>query len=437
MFSFFISKISTLVASVVGFWDAKSSVQLELELKKIFLDADVPLKMVEQFCKQVVSRLEGQIKKLPKADKQELLQTSIYQELLSFLGPDQNPVHTWPQAGIILFMGLQGAGKTTSIAKIGKWLQEHRPHAAGKVFCTSVDFQRPAAIEQLQIMAEKAKINFVSPVDFDIAQTVNAALELYRGHSNAFLLLDTAGRLNVDLALMEELKQIIALSQPNFKVLVIDSMTGQKSLEVVHDFDTAIGVDSAILTKMDSDSRAGSALSLRWATKKSISFVATGEKVDDLEPFLASRCASRIVGSGDIATLSDKIEGQIKKVGQESSFNAMTERMMSGKITLQDFLQQIELIGSLGSMGKLMSYLPGSGALSQSQMQQSEAMAAIFKSLIQSMTPAERLKPEMLDRSRKQRICHGAGRKSEDLERLLEKFEESKRFATILSRFKR
>jgi signal recognition particle subunit SRP54 len=437
MFEFFASKFSGLISSITGVWSNESRKKIELELKKILIDADVSLKMVEAFCAKVLARFDEQIKQLPRTNKRELLHSAIYQELLVFLGQDHNPVQDWPQNGVLLFMGLQGAGKTTTIAKIGKWLNENRPNTAGKVLCASVDFHRPAAIMQLEIMAKKAGINFIPPLDLNIEKTIRHALEVYKNQSGNFLLIDTAGRLNLDYELMAELKQINTLCNPKLKVLVLDSMTGQKSLEVAQDFELAVGVDRAILTKMDSDSRAGSALSLGWVTKKPISFITTGEKIEDLEPFIASRCASRIVGAGDVATLSDKLENQIKKTGQEANFSSMANRMMAGNFTLQDFIHQIEMVNSIGSIAKVASYLPGMGSLSSSQVEQGEKEMALFKSIIQSMTPKERLFPAIINQSRKKRICLGAGRNPQELDRLLEKFEQSKRFAKILSGFGR
>ncbi len=216
-------------------------------------------------------------------------------------------------------------------------------------------------------------------------------------------------------------------------------MTGQKSLEIVKDFDSQIGVDRTIITKVDSNSRAGCALSLRWITKKTVSFCATGEKVEDLEPFIASRIASRIVGYGDIATLSEKIESQIKKNKNLNNMSAMAERIMKGTFNLEDFLKQIELVNSMGSIKRLISYLPGMNAISHSQLEDGEQEIVRFKALIQSMTPKERIYPALIDKSksRKKRICMGSGCKIKDLERLLEKFEQSRRFAKILSGFKR
>lgn len=437
MFGFITEKFSSLLSGISNSWKSDSKEKIKKQLRTILIEADVPYKMVDEFSEKVIARFEEQVKALPKQDKNELLKTAIYKELLAVLGSDTSPAKDWPQNGIILFLGLQGAGKTTSLSKIGKWLEEHRPKAKGKVFCTSVDFQRPAAIEQLKIMAGKAGIEFISPVGTDIDQTIKSALETSSQHKDSFLLVDSAGRLNTDDELMAELKHLCQILKPTLKVLVLDSMTGQQSLEVAKDFQSSVGVDSTILTKVDSDSRAGCALSLRWATQKTVSFVANGEKVDDLEPFVASRVASRVLGSGDVATLSEKIESQLKKTGQDTSFNSMAGRMAKGAFTLKDFLKQIELVNSLGSIGKLASYLPGMGSISSQQLKEGDREMACFRSIIQSMTDKERIYPAMIDKSRKKRIVEGSGRKMSDLDRLLEKFEQSKRFAKILSRFGR
>lgn len=437
MFGFITEKFSSLLSGISGSWKSYTKEKVQKELRSILIEADVPFKMVDEFSQKVVDRFDSQVKALPNKDKNELLKASIYQELLQVLGPDTNPKQDWPKKGIILFLGLQGAGKTTTLSKVGKWLAENRPNSSGKVFCTSVDFDRPAAIEQLKVMSEKAGISFIDPVNSDTGKTVEKALATYKEQKDAFLLVDSAGRLNTDEKLMSELKELCNILSPQLKVLVLDSMTGQKSLEVAKDFQANVGVESTILTKVDSDTRAGCALSLRWATDKSVSFVANGEKIDDLEPFVASRIASRVVGSGDVSTLSEKIESQIKKTGQDSSFSSMASRMAKGAFTLKDFLKQIELVNSIGSIGKLASYMPGMGGIKSEHIKEGEREMACFRSIIQSMTDKEKIWPAMIDKSRKNRIAIGSGRKISDLDRLLEKFEQSKRFAKILSRFGR
>lgn len=437
MLGFITQKFTSLLSSFSGGWRGESLDKVRQQLRTILIEADVPFRMVDEFSSRVISRFEAQSKLLKDAKKDELLKTSIYKELLEFLGSDTNPVADWPQSGIVLFMGLQGAGKTTTVAKIGHWLSENRPNLKDKIFCVSLDFQRPAAIGQLEIMAGKAGINFIKPVENNFEKTMNSALEIYRAEKKAFLLVDSAGRLNIDKELMAELERICQISKPEFKVLVLDSMTGQQSIDIAKDFDSKIGIDRTILTKMDSDSRAGCAIALRWITQKPVSFVANGEKIDDLEVFVSSRVASRIMGSGDIATLSEKIERQIEKTDGDVSFGSMASRIMNGNFTLKDFLKQIELVNSIGSIGRFASYIPGMGSLNQTQVKAGEKELADFKSIIQSMTEKERVYPGILDKSRKIRVAKGSGRGIDDVERLLQKFEQSKRFAKLLSKLGR
>lgn len=437
MLGFITQKFSSLLSSFSGGWRGESLDKVRQQLRTILIEADVPFRMVDEFSGKVISRFETQSKLLKDAKKDELLKTSIYKELLEFLGSDTNPVTDWPESGIILFMGLQGAGKTTTVAKIGHWLSENRPNSKDKIFCVSLDFQRPAAIGQLEIMANKAGIKFIKPVDNDFEKTINAALELYRAEKKAFLLIDSAGRLNIDKEMMVELERLCQVSKPEFKILVLDSMTGQQSIDIAKDFDSKIGIDRTILTKMDSDSRAGCAIALRWITQKPVSFVANGEKIDDLEVFVSSRVASRILGSGDIATLSEKIERQIEKTDGDVSFGSMAQRIMNGNFTLKDFLKQIELVNSIGSIGRFASYIPGMGSLNPTQVKAGERELADFKSIIHSMTEKERVYPSILDKSRKIRVAKGSGRSIDDVERLLQKFEQSKRFAKLLSKLGR
>ncbi len=437
MLGFITQKFSSLISSFSGGWRAESLDKVRQQLRTILIEADVPFKMVDEFSNKVIARFEAQQKLLKDTKKDELLKTSIYKELLEFLGSDVNPVVDWPKKGIVLFMGLQGAGKTTSVAKIGHWLSENRPTSKDKIFSVSLDFQRPAAIGQLEIMSQKAGIEFIKPIDGDLEKTIKVALDRYNAHDNAFLLIDSAGRLNIDKELMAELEKICQISKPQLKVLVLDSMTGQQSIEIAKDFDSKIGIDRTILTKMDSDSRAGCAIALRWITQKPVSFIANGEKIDDLEVFVSSRIASRVLGSGDIATLTEKLEKQIERSKSESNFSSMAQRMMDGNFTLKDFLKQIELVNSIGSIGRFASYIPGMASISSAQIKEGEKELGQFKSIIQSMTEKERIYPSILDRNRKLRISKGSGRSMEDIERLLQKFEQSKRFAKLLSKLGR
>lgn len=427
MFDFLSKKISSLFErfSRTNSLTEASVNEFLATVHDALLDADVPLDVTKAFIEDVRSSLVGaEIRGGLKAD--EYVTKVVYERLTAFLGGEkQAKEFSLSYPATILVMGLQGSGKTTTIAKLAHLLIEKATQARGKtpkIVVGSVDFYRPAAIDQLEILAKQVGINFYRP---ETTQPLQAAKELLRYQKeNGYdvLIIDTAGRLHVNQTMLSELKEIQAAVQPTLKLLVLDAMTGQESLHVAQAFNSEVGFDGAILTKLDSDTRGGAAFSFRYALKKPVLFIGTGEKSDDLETFHPRRAASRILGMGDIESLIEKAEAKIKAAEQEQIARAMK----SGKMTLNDFAHQLEMITKLGSLQKLMKYLPGMGQVqvSAEQLEEGDREMKRFKAILSSMTKKERLVPQIIDGSRKKRIARGAGVSVNDVQNLLGRFNE-------------
>lgn len=405
-----------------------------IQVSDALLEADVPNELVKEFIGQVKTEALGkQVIKSINPGQQFI--KIVHDRLTGFMGGEKSIAISFQIPSVIMVLGLQGSGKTTSIAKIAHYLSESSKKKGKKrnILLASVDYYRPAAIEQLEILAKQVNVSFYRSLYTDPIKAALDIHEYYKQKQFDYLLLDTAGRLHIDNNMLQELQQIDQVLQPKYKILILDAMTGQESLKIAKAFDQSVGFTYVVLTKMDSETRAGSAFAFRYALKKSIAFVGTGEKMDDLEQFYPDRIATRILGMGDVLTLIEKAENNIKKADQERMSNALA----SGNFTLQDFASQIDMVGSLGSLSKIAQYLPGMDAskLTPEMMQKGEVEIKKFKSIIGSMTVKERIYPKILDASRKQRIAKGSGTKVSDINLLLEKFEQSKQFAKLFNRY--
>ena len=362
----------------------------------------------------------------------------VYDKVLHFLGGvTQETVFTFDIPSVIMVMGLQGSGKTTTVARLGHYIKDQaaKRGKSRKVLIASVDFYRPAALDQLEVLAGKAGLSFYRAVQQD---PIKAAEEIFQySQKNHFeiLILDTAGRLHVDEAMMHELKKIDGLLKPKYKFLVLDAMTGQESLAVARSFDQAVGFSGSILTKMDSEARAGAAFAFRYALKKPILFVGVGEKINDLELFRPERMASRILDMGDILTLVEKAEAKIEIDEQKRVSKAFEQ----GRLTLQDFADQLSMMNKIGSLSSLVKYLPGAGSLSISSdmIEKGEVELKKFRAIISSMTARERSDAKILNGSRKQRIARGSGCTVTDVDLLLNKFEQSQQFVKLFKKMGR
>ncbi len=432
MFDFLSEKFSSVFARLTG-RDKLTEANVEEILKKIhdsLLEADVPLAVANRFLQEVKNEVVGQ-KVATQLKPQEQFVSIVHNKIVQFLsGTHQHSTFVQRKGGVVLVMGLQGSGKTTTIAKLAHHL---RGQGVRRILCASVDFYRPAAIDQLEMVVGQAGASFFRAKAQEPCAAAREIMATFREGRYDLLFLDTAGRLHVDDRMLQELRDLNELVRPTDRVLVLDAMTGQESLRVAQAFEKDVGFDGAILTKMDSEARGGAAFAFRYQLGKPILFVGTGEKIGELEAFKPERVAKRMLGMGDIQTLAEKADQKIKRADQE----ALARKMMDGSMTLQDFADQMAMVGRLGSLSSIIKYLPGipAQALTPEKLEQGEAEIKRFRAIISSMTPRERRSQHILDASRKQRIARGAGVRSADVDVLLHRFEESRQFAKLFKRF--
>lgn len=435
MFDFLSNKFSSVFAYITG-QNKLTSKNIDETLAKVedtLLQADVPYEVVKDFSLEVKEEVIGK-KVFASLKPAEMLMKIVHDKILKFLGGNNDLEFSFQIPSVIMVMGLQGAGKTTTIAKLVNYLKEQakKKGKSRKIMVASVDFYRPAAIDQLEILAKQTDALFYrSP----LTDPVLAAADInkkYQQEGCDYLFLDTAGRLHIDSQMIEELQKIDKLIKPKYKILIIDSMVGQESLSVARAFEEKIGFNGAILTKVDSDTRGGVAFAFRYSISKPILFVASGEKVSDLEAFRPTRMANRIIGAGDIATLIEKAEEKIKNDEQESLYNSIKH----GKMTLLDFESQLSMVSKMGSLSSIMKYLPNMGSLNVTtdMLQKGEFEMKKFKAIISSMTFKEKVYPKVLDASRKNRIAKGAGVTVSDVNMLLSRFEQSQQFAKVFKK---
>ncbi len=402
------------------------------KVREGLIEADVPLTVVDAFLEQIKQAVTG--KKVHQSLKPgEQFIKIVHDNLLLFLG-GKNAVTgvTFQIPSIVMVMGLQGSGKTTTIAKLCHNLKAQAKQRGKQrhILVGSVDFYRPAAIDQLEILAKQVGVDFYRTKATTPLAAAQELQQVFKQKSYEHLLLDTAGRLHVDEGMMEELVQINKLLTPKHKLLVLDAMTGQESLNIAQSFERAIGFDAAILTKMDSDTRGGAAFAFRFQLGKPIAWVGSGEKIEDLEYFVPERMTTRILGMGDLQTLLEKATENISPQNQDS----IAQKFMDGSFNLNDFQEQLQMLDKMGSMQKILRYLPGSHQITPEMMEKGQTETKRFKAIMSSMTKKERLMPALLDGSRKKRIAAGAGVSTQDVNQLLQRFEECKQFAKMMKK---
>lgn len=438
MFDFLSQKFSEIVTKITsGGKLTESNIAQALEqVKEALIEADVPFDLVNTFVESVKKEALGK-KVLASVKPGEQFVKIVHNKLLEFMGGQGSGQFAFQMPSAILVMGLQGSGKTTSIAKMVKWVQKQAEKKSKnrRILLASVDFYRPAAIDQLELLAGQVQAQFYRATSLEPLSATKEILEYFKKGSFELLFLDTAGRLHVDKQMLQELKDIEQMVNPRHKILVLDAMTGQESLTVAKSFDEQVGFHGALLTKLDSDTRAGAAFAFRYALKKPILFVGTGEKVDDLDLFRPERAAGRILGMGDVLSLVERAEEQVK----ETDKLALEHAMKSGTLTLEDFASQMNMVQNMGSISSLLKYLPGMGSLklTPEMMEKAEREMKQFKAAINSMTPKERLSPQILDGSRKKRVSRGSGVPVETINLLLQRFEESKQFVKLFKKLGR
>ena len=401
------------------------------EVRMALLEADVALPVVKELTARIKEKAVGQEVVGSLTPGQALIGV-VHKALTELMGGTSSGINlaTQPPA-VILMAGLQGAGKTTTTAKIGKLLKERQKK---KVLVVSCDVYRPAAIEQLKTVAGQAGIDFFpSSGDQKPADIAAAAVDYAKRHYYDVLFVDTAGRLAIDEAMMAEIQQLHALVKPIETLFVVDAMLGQDAVNTAKAFNEALPLTGIVLSKLDGDSRGGAALSVRYVTGKPLKFAGVGEKLDGIEEFHPERMASRILGMGDILSL---VEEAHRNVDQDKA-EALAKKMKSGKgFDLNDFKAQIGQMRSMGGLSSLMDKLPAqlSQAAGQVDEKQAEKQIRRTEGIINSMTPAERSKPELIKASRKRRIATGAGVPVQEVNRLLNQFEQMQKMMKQFSK---
>ena len=386
------------------------------EIRMALLEADVSYKVVKDFTKSVTERCVG-TDVLEALSPAQMIIKIVNEELVKLMGSETKHITINPNGPtVVMLVGLQGAGKTTNGSKLAGLMKRQGKNP----LLVACDIYRPAAIQQLKVCGEKLGIPVFEKGQIDPVQIAKEAV-LYarqRGHDMVFL--DTAGRLHVDEALLEELKNIKATVKPDEIMLVVDAMTGQDAVNAAQSFNEWLDIDAVMLSKLDGDARGGAALSVRAVTGKPIKFAGMGEKLEDIETFHPDRMASRILGMGDMLSLIEKAE----KAFDAEKAAKLEENLKSNKFTLQDFYDQMVQLKSMGSMQDLLAQLPGGAGLKNVQLDE-KAMSRT-EAIILSMTPKERENPNIIGASRKKRIANGAGVKVEDVNRLLKSFDQMK-----------
>ncbi len=401
------------------------------EVRTALLEADVALPVIHQFIEQVTQQSLG-TEVLQSVSPGQMLVKIVHDELVKIMGSTQATLtlHTAPPA-VILLAGLQGSGKTTSSAKLARFLKET---AKKSVLLVSTDVYRPAAIEQLKILANETQTAFF-PADTtqDPVDIAKAAFQHAKRHLHDVLIVDTAGRLHVDDAMMKEIAALHHALSPIETLFVVDSMTGQDAANTAHAFGAALPLTGVILTKLDGDARGGAALSVRHITGKPIKFVGIGEKLDALQPFYPDRIASRILGMGDILSLVEEVQ---QKVDQKKAEKLAKKFRKGQEFDFEDFREQLKQMRNMGGMKSLLDKLPGMGQLPAAARDKlDDKMFIQFEAMINSMTPKERFFPESIRGTRKQRIAKGSGTQIQDVNRLLKQFAQMqkmmKRFSNV------
>jgi signal recognition particle subunit SRP54 len=400
------------------------------EVRMALLEADVALPVVRDFINAVRDKALGQ-EVMASLTPGQAVVSVVHRELTALMGEhnDALDLTTQPPA-VILMAGLQGSGKTTTSGKLAKWLQEQHKK---KVLLVSCDVYRPAAIEQLHTLAGQVDAEFfpsaASEKPVDIAMR---ALDHARRHFDDVLIVDTAGRLAIDEAMMREIRDLHAALKPIETLFVVDSMQGQDAVNTARAFSEALPLTGVILTKLDGDARGGAALSVRHVTGKPIKFAGVGEKLTGLEPFHPDRMASRILGMGDMLTLIEEVQKGVDRKEAEK----LAEKVKKGKgFDLEDFKQQIGQMKKMGGVSALLDKLPGNLAqMAQNAPQVGDREVRRIEGIINSMTPKERAKPELIKASRKRRIATGAGVSVQEVNRLLSQFEQTQKMMKMISK---
>ena len=387
------------------------------EIRLALLEADVSYKVVKDFIKSTTERCVG-TDVLESLTPAQMIVKIVNEEMIKLMGSDTKHITTNPNGPtVIMLVGLQGAGKTTNGSKLAGLMKRQGKHP----LLVACDIYRPAAIQQLKVCGEKLGVPVFEKGTQNPVETAKEALTYARQHGHDMVFLDTAGRLHIDEALMDELKNIKQTVKPDEIMLVVDAMTGQDAVNAAQTFNEWLDIDSVMLSKMDGDARGGAALSVKAVTGKPIKFAGMGEKLEDIEPFHPDRIASRILGMGDVLSLIEKAE----KAFDAKKAAEMEEKFKTNRFTLQDFYEQMVQLKSMGSMQDILAQVPGMGNMKDLKVD--EKAMAHTEAIILSMTPKERENPDIIGASRKKRIAAGAGVRVEDVNKLLKSFDQMRK----------
>ncbi len=396
------------------------------EVRLALLEADVNFKVVKDFISRVKERAVGQEVLQSLTPGQQIIKI-VHDEMTALMGGLESKLNFAPRfPSVFMAVGLQGAGKTTTVAKLGKVLLKQ----GRKPLLVACDIYRPAAIKQLQVLGEQTSLPVFAMGQNDPLDIAKASLEAAKNKGCDTIILDTAGRLHVDQEMMDELVQIKQAMQPDEILLVVDAMTGQDAVKVSDHFNSQLGLSGIILTKLDGDSRGGAALSVKAVTGCAIKYVGMGEKLDALEPFYPDRMASRILGMGDVLSLVEKAQANI----DQDKAREMERKIREQEFTLEDFMDQMQQVKSMGPLDELLGMIPGMDKkLKGMPTSFDDKEIAHIEAIIQSMTKEERRNPVIINGSRKKRIARGSGTRVQDVNRLLKQFEESRKMMKQLA----
>lgn len=403
------------------------------EIRIALLEADVNFKVVKDFIKKIKERAVGQ-EVLESLTPAQAVIKIVNEELTALMGQTQSHINISPKAPtIIMMVGLQGAGKTTSAGKLGLMFKKQGKHP----LMVAADIYRPAAIKQLQVLGSQIDIPVFAKEDCkDAVRIANEAIDYAKSHANDIVIIDTAGRLHMDENLMQELKSIKEDVKPHEILLVVDAMTGQDAVNVAESFNNDLGLDGVILTKMDGDARGGAALSVKAVTGCPIKFVGAGEKLEALEPFYPDRMASRILGMGDVLTLIEKAQTAF----DAEEAKKMEKAFRKNEFTLDDFLSQLNQVRKLGSFENILGMIPGMGGLKKKlgdvDIDMNGKEIKHIEAIIRAMTPEEKRNTKIINGSRRKRIAMGSGTKVQEVNKLLKQFDEMKKMMKKMSNMK-
>jgi len=403
--------------------DVKSAMR---EVKLALLEADVNYKVVKDFVKKVTERTVGNEVLESLTPGQHVIKI-VNEELTELMGSTQSKIEfSSKPPTIVMLVGLQGAGKTTTGGKLGNQLKK----LGKRPLLVACDIYRPAAIKQLHVVGEKLDIPVFSMGDkISPVNIAKAGIEHGKKYGNDVVIIDTAGRLHIDEKLMDELKDIKSEIGPHEIMLVVDSMTGQDAVNVAETFDSELGIDGIILTKLDGDTRGGAALSVRAVTNKPIKYIGVGEKLTDLEPFHPDRLASRILGMGDVLSLIEKAQASF----DENKLKNLEKKIKTQDFNLEDFLDQLQQMKNMGPLSQILEMMPGVNNKQMKNLNVDEKELVHIEAIIQSMTPEERKNPSIIKGSRRKRIAMGSGTSVQAVNKLLKQFEQTRKMMKQLS----